>query len=300
MYDPEPRGFNPLRLIIIMVIAVVIIMGVTVALNGNSSNNEPVENNTTAPPAEVNPIEKSVVVNNSYGVVTKMSGYGNKTSDIHVALIVGVDVKTPASNVVVSTLENSKNLKYAYDIYVIEPTNDTNINNTTNNSNNLTLNNKTEALADESVVPDIISNNYNFSMDIHGVSDSNSFVFVPSEDTYTSKKVVTAISNNTDVGVYTPSSYTYARYVSIPLISNNIPSVVYMTSQYNTNGTSSEIGDVIGAVDNFDFEHLDDSLNNTTTNDTSQNTSNVNSSNNKSSSDSNNSTQTDGNSEIID
>lgn len=40
MYDPEPRGFNPLRLIIIMVIAVVIIMAVTVALNGNSSNNE--------------------------------------------------------------------------------------------------------------------------------------------------------------------------------------------------------------------------------------------------------------------
>lgn len=265
MYDPDPSPFNPLRLLILMVIAIIIVIGATVALNGNTST-EPVENNTTVETPPVSSIQESVICNNSYGTVTKMSSYGNTSSDVRVALIVGVDQKTQGLNSIVPTLENSKDLKYAYDIYVIKVPNSNETNNTTNDDNNLTLNEKTEALANECIVPDVINCEYNLSVDIHGVSDSNSFVFVPSEDTFTSKEVVSNISNNTNVGVYTPNSYTFAESVSLPLISNNIPSVVYMTNDYYSNGSSTEVSDVIHAIDNFDFANL---LNNATTNDTS-------------------------------
>lgn len=270
MYDPDPSPFNPLRLIILMVIAIIIVIGATVALNGNTST-EPVENNTTTVETpSVSSIQESVICNNSYGTVTKMSNYGNASSDVHVALIVGVDQKTQGSNSIVPTLENSKDLKYAYDIYVIKVPNSNETNNTTNTDSNITLNEKTEDLANEYIVPDIINCEYNLSVDIHGVSDSNSFVFVPSEDTFTSEEVVSNISNNTDVGVYTPNSYTFAESVSLPLISNNIPSLVYMTSDFYSNGSSNEVSEVIHVIDNFDFVNLLNSTANDTsaTNDT--------------------------------
>ena len=283
MYGDSGRSpISSSKILVVLIIAVIVIRGATVMLNGTQPT-APVENDTENQTNNTVSVEQTVIGNNSMGSVTKYSSYGDASSDIHIALIVGVDQRKQSSNAIIPTMENAKNLKYAYDIYVINTTNNTQTNNSSNSSSNLTVNNMSESLANEYAVPDIINNQYNFSVDIHDANDSNSYMFVPSEDTFTSKVAVSNISNTTGIGVYTPNKYSYASSVSIPLISDNIPSIVYVTNEYYGNSTSQEISNVISALDNFDFNHLLD--NSTSGNSTGNGTTNSSSSNNSSSSD---------------
>lgn len=280
------------KLIIILLAAIVLIMAATVALNGGTSTPPPVEENLSENSSDMNSstvaIDSSIIGNNSYGTVVKSSGYGNPSSDIHVAFIVGVDAKR-SQNAVVPTIQGQNDLKYCYDIYVVD-TSKANNNNNSDTQSNMTVNEMSESLASEFVVPDIINNNYNFTVDVHSTNDSNSYVFVPSDDTYTSKKVVESISNNTQVGIYTPDSHAYTEAISENIIDYEIPSIVYVTRDYYSNGTSGEINSILHAIDNFDFKGLFSSStasnntgNNTTVNDTGYQTINVssNSSGNK-------------------
>lgn len=273
------------KMIIIMLALIVLVMLATVALNGGTST-PPVEetsdveseSNTTSVTAD-----SAIIGNNSYGTVVKSSGYGNPASDIHVAFIVGVDAKK-SQNAVVPTLQNDNELNYCYDIYLID-TSSANNNNTQDNQNNMTVNEMSESLAAEYVVPDVIKNNYNFTVDVHSTNDSNSYVFVPSDNTYTSKKVIESIVNNTNVGRYTPDKHSYTEAISETIIDYEIPSIVYVTRDYYSNSTSGEIASIIHAIDNFDFVGLftsDDTtsndsvdINSTTSNDTNYTTINV-------------------------
>ena len=85
------------KLIIIMLAAIVLVMLATVALNGGTSAPPVEENNTSDVDSETNgsslTVDSSIIGNNSYGTVVKSSGYGNPSSDIHVAFIVGVDAR---------------------------------------------------------------------------------------------------------------------------------------------------------------------------------------------------------------
>ena len=103
------------KLIIIMLAAIVLVMLATVALNGGTSAPPVEENNTSDVDSETNgsslTVDSSIIGNNSYGTVVKSSGYGNPSSDIHVAFIVGVDAKK-SQNSIVPTLQNEKELNY--------------------------------------------------------------------------------------------------------------------------------------------------------------------------------------------
>lgn len=278
---PNKPPISSSKLLIIMLVAIVLVMLATVALNGGTSA-PPVEktqetnseqNNTTLA------MDSSIIGNNSYGTVIKSSGYGNPASDIHVAYIVGVDAKK-SQNSIVPTIQGDKDLNYCYDIYVVD-TSSANNNNTQDTQNNMTVNEMSESLAAEYVVPDIIRNNYNFTVDVHSTNDSNSYVFVPSDNTYTSKKVIESISNNTNVGTYTPDKHSYTEAISETIIDYEIPSIVYVTRDYYSNGTSGEVSSILHAIDNFDFVGLF--------------TSNATASNNTSSTDSGNVNYTDNN-----
>ncbi len=284
MYDGSSKPpISSSKLILILLAAIVLVMLATVALNGGTST-PPVEDTVDDSDSNVTASNADAVIigNNSYGTVIKSSGYGNPSSDIHAAFIVGVDAKK-SQNAIVPTLQNEKDLKYCYDIYVID-TSIANNNNNQNNQSNMTINEMSESLASEYVVPDIINNNYNFTVDVHSTNDSNSYVFVPSDNTYTSKKVVESISNNTNVGRYTPNKHSYTEAISETIISYEIPSIVYVSRDYYSNGTSGEVSSIIHAIDNFDFLGLfssnsdtpDDSTNvNSSANDTGYNTINI-------------------------
>lgn len=271
MYNnPQRPPFNPLKIIILMIIAIVIVIGVTYALNGGGSANTTTTENTTN---ETNDtavsfsVQPTLVGNSSLGTVYKYAGYGNTASDVKIALIIGIDEDSSQAESVLPTMENTGNLRYSYDVYVVNATNDTNSSddgNLTNSSTNSSKKNSSdsnstssnsEALAKKYVVSDIVDGNYDFTAEIHS-SSNESFLFVPSDDTYTSKEVVNSISNSTGIKKQTPSSYKFARGASIPLIENNVPSMVYMTTSYYSSEPSDDIMLVIGAINNFDFKAL--------------------------------------------
>ncbi len=290
--DPKGPRINSLKVIILMVIAVLVIMGATFALNGGNQSSDPVENDSEdMDSSDMVSVQSTLIGNNSNGSVIKYSTYGSSSSDMKVALIIGIDENNTKAESVLPTLEGADNLKYSYDVYLVNATssdvqednetvdNSTNSNNTTNSTNStVSSNNASESLAKEFVVPDIVNNNYNFTAEIHSSSD-DSYIFVPSNDTYTSKEVVKSIANATGVEMYTPSKYAFAKAASIPLIESDLPSMVYMSSQYYSNSSSDEILSVISAIDNFDFEALyaqsdadNSTVNNTTTNNTTTST----------------------------
>lgn len=284
MYDDSGKPpISSSKLIILLLAALVLVMGATVALNGGTST-PPVEEVTSDNSSDANvssiAVDSSIIGNNSYGTVVKSSGYGNPSSDIHVAFIVGVDAKQ-SQNAVVPTIQNQTDLKYSYDIYVVDTSKARN-SNSSNDQSNMTVNEMSEALASEYVVPDVINNNYNFTVDVHSTNDSNSYLFVPSENTYTSKKVLESISNDTKVGEYTPDVHSYTESISETIIGYEIPSIVYVTRDYYSNGTSGEINSIIHAIDNFDFVGFfssdnasNETANNTVSNETDYQTVNV-------------------------
>jgi len=257
MWDDFDSYLDSSKLLVIILVALVTVFAGTVILNGGFSS-APVENNTTENVTEnvsVNNYTNTVVGNNSYGSVSKLGTYGNSSSEVKIALIMGVDEDNVSSNAVLTNLENNKDLKYAYDIYMVNTINNQNNDTNADASNSSSLNNMSESLANEYVVPDVIKGNYSCAVDIHSTSDSNSYVFVPLEDTVTSKYLVGYINDNTNVGRYTPDYASYTQYVSNPLIESNIASIVYVTNNFS-NTTSTEINDIIMAIDNFDFMNV--------------------------------------------
>lgn len=258
MYD-DTGGSNPKRLLIILLVALIVVIGGTILLNGQTSTefeDNTTDENVTNETPEVNPINSTVLGNTTWGTVTKMGPYGNASSDTKIAYVLGVNQNSVSNNSIVPSLESQNELKYAYYIYLIDVSNSQNNNDNTNSSSNMSVNDKSQLLAKEFATPDIINNKYDCCVDIHSTNDSNSYVFVPSENTYTSKIVAESISNSTNVGQYTPDKHAYTEAISEQIIKYEIPSIVYVTKEYYAGNTSSEISSVIHALDNFDFVQL--------------------------------------------
>lgn len=271
MYDDSGRvPIGSSKLLVLLIIAVIIVMAGTVILNGgfsaptsdDSENTSEVNNTTNS--TDVQDLEYKMIGKNSYGTVTKVSGLGNPSSEIRGALILGVDEKQNASNSIVPTLQASDMLNYCYDVYIVKVTSSPNEGDSENNDSNLTVNGMSESLASEFVIPDITKTKYNFTVDIHSTNDSNSYVFVSSNNTYTSKKLAEYISDNTGVGQYTPDSHSYTESVSDKILDSDIPSIVYVTKEYYGDAVSNEVNNIISAIDGFDFVNIVSSDDNST------------------------------------
>ncbi len=314
MYDDTGPVGGPSRFILILIILVIVVMGITVALNGNTTNqsnqnvsNETVTDNNTTTIS----VQQNTIANETIGSVVKYSTYGNVSSDIRIAIVIGMDSDGNTPNSVIPTMESMNDLKYAYDIYMINSTNsvdtsmmqdavngnqtnESSANDSSDNQSDLSVNNRTRSLASQYVVPDIENNEYNFTIDIQSTNDSNSYIFVPSSDTYTSRLVVNSIANSTDISKYNPGSPAYAKSLSIPLIERNIASMVYVSSEYATGEVSGQEVGVITAIDNFDFVNLESGDNASNQSDTANNTTDANNQTNATN-DTNSTNQTDTN-----
>ena len=123
--DPRDPPNNQFKVIVLLLIAVVAIIGVTYALNGGGGKPaEAVENNTTADnnTTATSSIQPKMIGNNSNGSVVKYATYGSNSSNVRIALIIGVGENTTSDISVIPTLENVLNAKYAYDVYLVNTT----------------------------------------------------------------------------------------------------------------------------------------------------------------------------------
>lgn len=284
MYNDSGGSSDPKRLLIILLVALILVIGGTILLNGGTST-EIEEDNTTDivenETADVSTVNTTLLGNTTWGTVTKMGSYGNNSSDTRIAFVIGVNQKDLSNNSIVPTMESQNELKYAYDIYMVNASTDENANNNVNTSSNMSVNDKTQLLAKEFATPDIINKGYDCCVDIHSTNDSNSYVFVASDNTVTSKNLINQIANTTSVGIYTPETATYTESVSLPILESNIPSIVYVTDEFYSNGMSNEVNEIISAIDNFVFNVADSSDSNSQpSNAVSDNSSSMNDSSN--------------------
>lgn len=184
--------------------------------------------------SHLQPTTRDVLGNESYGFVVKEGPYGNSTSPVKIAYIIGQHPREHFAHKAVAenVKEQSPNFKYCYYLYYI---------NVTSYSDDFDIGRMNgQILSNNYVVPDITKENFDFAVDVHGTDGEYStrvFLFTPIEKG-TSLDVALELTNIVDgVPYYQAPTSSSPEFTTIPLINNGIPTIVYesFTAQpYNT------------------------------------------------------------------
>lgn len=249
---------KPVLLIVCLVILVLLMLfTVDMIDNSNSSNNNSTNNND-----EVEEIVATTTLlgNNSLGRVYKEGPYGNTSSNIKIAYILGVHPREKGAHRLMEQAfkEKEANLKYCYYIYRINVTQDP------TDYSDSRLNG--QKLANEYIVPDAINNNFTFAVDAHysnGAWGVSRFVFTPSKDNELSYQLGNALADNFDwLSYYTPPNPTSPKYVTSPLNNGGVGAIIYEAyTQDDNNVTLDHDRQIVDFIDNWSFNS---SINNTT------------------------------------
>lgn len=182
------------------------------------------------------------------GKVSLEGPFGNSNSENKIAIIIGVHpLEYKAHDSILKYLkEYSSSLNSSYYVYVVDVGKDA------DNFDKSRVNG--QILARYYVVPDIVSKDYDFCVDIHGHRNAYSqenFIIAPLNDAqsvFLGREIIKDISG---MGIldFLPADDghpTSPDYVSIPILKNGTPSLIYETSIYQSNDI----------VDNFMLEFL--------------------------------------------
>lgn len=245
---------NKIILIIVCLIILLLLMIFTINTSDNS--------NTTNTSEEVQKIVATTTElgNNSLGSVYKEGPYGNTSSNIKIAYILGVHPRENGAHKLMEQAfkEKEANLNYCYYIYRI---------NVTENPTDYSVSRMNgQKLANEFAVPDIINNNFNFAVDAHysnGAWGVSRFVFTPSKDNALSYQLGHALADNFDwLSYYTPPNPTSPKYVTYPLNNGGVSAIIYEAyTNDNHNVTLDHDRQIVDYIDNWSFNS---STNNTT------------------------------------
>lgn len=191
-----------------------------------------------------------------YGSVTKEGPYGNATSTVKVAFLVGVHPwEQYAHEAAVKSIKKyDKSLKYCYYIYQINVTGGIDTDYATGRMSG-------QILAEKYVLPDIEKNDYQLVMDIHsnyGDKDfysANWFINVPYNDEHTNKIAQELLEKIPGLVSYDPPLSTSPYYVTIPLIKAGTPAIIYEAYAYDSPETRQNLADkLLMAVDNLQLK----------------------------------------------
>ena len=194
----------------------------------------------------------NVLGSSELGYVVKEGPYGNKDSPVKIAYITGVHpLESESHKAICESIETkNKSLNYCYYVYKIVVTKDA------ADYDKGRMNG--QLLANQYVVPDIKSQNFNFAVDVHsnrGNYQEKRFIFAP-QDEEGSKSIALQIKDKIPWMVYyNPPSQTSPQYVTIPLIKAGIPAVVYETYINDPYDFTKEHADeFVSAVDTIQFK----------------------------------------------
>jgi hypothetical protein len=189
--------------------------------------------------------------NTSYGNVEKLGPYGNQNSPVKIAYIIVVHpLESKAHQAILEAIiSKDKQLKYCYYIYKI------NVTQNAEDYNKGRLNG--QILANEYAVPDIISQKFDLTIDVHsnvGNWKENQFIFSPVKGS-SSEDIAMKINNKICwLTYYVPPNPTSTSYVTIPLIKAGIPAIIYETYVKNSVQTINEQADeFVSTVDGLDL-----------------------------------------------
>ncbi len=173
-----------------------------------------------------NSTSTEVLGSTSYGNVLKEGPFGNTSSKVKIAYIVGVHpLESDAHQAMINSItEHNNSLKYCYYIYRV---------NVTENAGNYNIGRMNgQLLANKFAVPDIEKQNFQLAIDVHsnvGNWAETRFVFSPVNGTK-AEIIGMNIKNKLPwLAYYVPPDPTSPAYVTTPLINAGIPAIVYET-----------------------------------------------------------------------
>ena len=184
---------------------------------------------------------------NSLGYVTLEGPYGNESSQVTVAYIIGQHPRESQAHDALESYikEHSNTLNYKYYIYKVH---------VTENQNDFSQGRMNgQLLAQEFIIPDVNNRNFHLVIDIHS---SNAFSY-PEPYLFTPGSGGTSLSyaqkivsqNNEWLAYYEPPEYTSPKYSTQPIKDNGTPAIVF--EAYGEPGLSVEqqIAKLVETVD---------------------------------------------------
>ncbi|MCL2312664.1 MAG: adhesin, partial [Firmicutes bacterium] len=189
---------------------------------------------------------------NKKGTVKIIGPIGNENSNRKIAYIIGVHPleSTVHNSLYNSLISKSDSLNYCYYIYKID---------VTDNPNNYDIGRLNgQLLANEFVVPDATSKQYDLVVDVHsnqgmkgGNYEETNFIFAPLNDINSKIFADEIISKIPPLVYYYPKSQSSPNYVTIPIMESGTPTIIYETYMYESiEITENYINKLITTIDN--------------------------------------------------
>lgn len=198
-----------------------------------------------------------VLAETSNGNVTKEGPYGNSSSPVKIAYIIGQHPWEQYSHEVAekAVKNHSNSLRYCYYIYKISVPGGIDADYETGRIDG-------QILARDYVVPDILQNDFQLVMDIHSNKggedfyDVNWFINVPTNDARTNELAQELKGKIPGLELYDPPISSSPYYITIPLIKNGTPAIIYEAYAYDSPQTRQELADkLLLAVDSLDIKY---------------------------------------------
>jgi len=219
-------------------------------------NNNSFINNTLSPylpSKEINITElkknSTVIGKNDIGKVSVEGPYGNTSSNIKIAYIIGQHPRESSAHDAIynSILNCSDNLNYSYYIYKID------VQGETEDFEQSRMNG--QLLAQEFVVKDIIDGNYDLAIDIHSSNGGyvqDPYIFAPVNNDTTANQSANNLTNVLDYLIYyEPASYSSPQYSTIPIDEGGVPALVFEMRGNSDCPLEEEAYRFVHAVDNL-------------------------------------------------
>lgn len=169
-------------------------------------------------------INSTLLGSNTLGSVEKIGPFGNTSSKVKIAYIIGVHPLEYKSHAALfeSIINKQDSLKYYYYIYKVHVTKDT--------KNYAKSRMNGQKLAHSYVVADVKKQKYNLVIDVHsnrGNYAKKRFVFAPNNNK-ASKNIALKIKSKLSWLSYSfPKSQTSPKYVTIPIVKSGTKTIIY-------------------------------------------------------------------------
>lgn len=241
-------------IILILVMVVVLMSLVLVNMTIFKSDANIIQGNDTGDVTAY----RETIANNSDdpGTVEVIRNVGNPNGE-KIAYVVGLHpLEHETHETLVNMITNTSDLRYCYDIYIINVTENVGYYGDGSSDDSPGRMNG-QNLAYNYVYPQIVNGSYKLAVDIHsnvGAYPYQTFVFSPVNGGMGEKLASDVAGNCSSISYYAPPSTTSGPYLTVPLNENGIPSFYFEEYSFATQDVKdAHMRELISAIDGLEF-----------------------------------------------